>query len=366
MYIAASVFLHEHEDSFQAGIALIITELSLILSIWVQPYEVQIVSTMESLSLITTFCTFIACLLISRNEVATKTDLTVVFFVVGVNLAFAVVMAFLFLKDSGSTALKKLQDSAVGKKVQDSAISRKLSAGRSMLKLPASWRADQTQVQSVEKDASGSSSSIPSKISTGKSNKKNTSKSQNGDLYPVIPRSSPSDTAAVASRDADPEQVMRMFDLGGADDTEDETISAGMSSIDSEDDDVEELRPHDQVRAMLVAKDDEIQELKLQLHTLERVSKTLGNKNDPSNATKSAPGDGSHIASQPAPPSVVSRIEDGLDTNRFHANRAELPMMPAASEESRIIDREIRHGRLTDHVKSSANRGDLESFIAAT
>jgi hypothetical protein len=345
------VFLFEHEESFQAGVALMITELSLILSIWVQPYEVQIVSTMESLSLITTFCTFIACLLISHEPVATSTDMVVAFVTVGVNLGFAVVMTLLFLKDSSTTLVRKVQDNFVVQRVRDSEVVQRVKDSKISQEFTSfrQRRRMKSQVEVVE------------------TMRRATSK-PTGDLYPVVPKHRPSDTD---SRKADNDQVPQTLVLESTDSSEDEATVGEVRSVDfedsgTEDSGTEEVRPHDEVRTMMLAKDDEIQGLKLQLHTLQRYSRRIGRTSEPSDTATAVPLDGAQMVSEPAPPASVSRIEDGPSNGNHHRDRVPLPVVPAASEESRFINRELRHGRLTDHVKSSANRGDLESFIAAT
>jgi hypothetical protein len=368
VYIAASVFLFEQEESFQAGMALIITELSLILSIWVKPYEEQMVSTMESLSLITTFCTFIACLLISHEEVATKTDMAVVFAVVGVNIAFVALMALLFLKDSGASVMRK---------VHGSELSKKISGKFSSRHLPRVLRRDQTQVQSIET----SEEKIPQPAAEVKANSRHKSmskkdkdkvkvKDQNkdndtssDDLYPVVPKRRLSD--------AQHQSEMGVTEFGSTDHSDEEDSTEGYVSSNS---DTEELRPHDELRSMMHEKDDEIQELKLQLHTLQRHSRRLSRTSTSSTAATPVPPE---PALQPMPPPPAALLGDSGAVRRDRSRptavppagsrRVRPPSPPSApSEESRIIDREIRHGRLTDHVKSSANRGDLESFIAAT
>ena len=351
------MFLFEHDESFQAGVAHVITEISLILSIWVKPYEVQVVSTMESLSLITTFSTFIAALLISHNEVATSTDMAVAVFVIGINIGFVVMMALLFLKDSSTTVLKK---------VQQSEFKQKLSGKF------GSFRIDQTQVQSVE-----SAASRPSSHANGTANGRGKPEPRRGVLFPIVPllTSSDKEKRSLESRASETEQGMGVTDLGSIDESEDSVAGEELSDTeDSEFDDstivenveIEEMRPHDEVRSMMLAKDDEIQELKLQLHTLRRHSRMPGKISESSNGATPVSPHGAHFVPEPTPPADVSRIEDGLDDSHHHRKRAPLPVVAAASEESLVIDREIRHGRLTDHVKSSANRGDLESFIAAT
>ena len=121
------------------------------------------------------------------------------------------------------------------------------------------------------------------------------------------------------------------------------------------------------------AKDDEIQDLKLQLHNLHRQSRRFSRANAASDTATPVPPVDSRPTAAPALPSNTMEIRPTLPSDAGPGAGGgarpapwRLPMPPAPTEESRIIDRELRHGRLTDHVKSSANRGDLESFIAAT
>ena len=348
------MFLFEQEESFQAGIALMITELSLILSIWVQPYEVQIVSTMESLSLITTFCTFIACLLISHEPVATSTDMLVAFVTFGINVGFAALMAFWFVKDSSTTLLRKAQDNFVVQRVRDSDIAQRVKDSRISQQF-TSFRERRRMKHRV------------AVVETLSALRQTTSKAT-GDLYPVVPKHRPSRPQL---RNAETDEVPQTMVLESTDTGEDEATIEDVSSVDSRDSDsedsgtehsdTEERRPHDEVRTMLLAKDDEIQGLKLQLHTLQRLLRTTGRTSEPSDTTMPVPLDGAQMVSLPVAP--TSRVED--ETENQH-DRVPLPVVPAVSEDSRFINRELRHGRLIDHVKSSANRGDLESFIAAT
>lgn len=349
------MFLFEHEESFQAGVALVITELSLILSIWVQPYEVQIVSTMESLSLITTFCTFIACLLISHEPVATSTDMAVAFFAIGVNVGFAAVMALLFLKDSSTTLLRKAQDNFVVQRVSHSAVVQMVKESEVIQRVKDS-KITQGIASTLRPRTLKSQVAVVQSLSR-------TSTKRTGDLYPVVPKHRPSDAH---SQNAGDDQVPQTMALESTDTSEDEEVcSVEVEDSDAEDSGTEELRPHNEVRAMMLAKDDEIQALKLQLHMLQRDMRR-GRTSEPSDTAAPVPLDDAQMESETAPPANVSRVEDSPSNSYRHRDLVPLPVVPAASEDSRLINRELRHGRLTDHVKSSANRGDLESFIAAT
>lgn len=314
-------------------------------------------STMESLSLITTFCTFIACLLISHEEVATGTDKAVAIVVVAINICFVVVMALLFLKDSSTAVLKRVQDSNAVQRFRESEFTCKLRS------LSQSYRQvvgiGKTQVQAMESIASEPPPNNRPKVNAD---------SHPVDLFPVVPKATSADASQVLAILGEP-------DLRNAGKHDDETTHEEVSSVDLVDSDVEsigleasdvaeELDPQNQIRTMMLAKEDEIQELKLKLHRLQRQSGMVRTASEPSNAAKSVPLDGAQI--DPVPPSNLPEIEDGPDNGYCNRKQAPSPMVPVAPEDMRFVNREMRHGRLTDHVKLSANRGDLESFIAAT
>jgi hypothetical protein len=187
------------------------------------------------------------------------------------------------------------------------------------------------------------------------------------ELYPVVPDSEwpPSNT--------DLEAEMGETDVESID-------ASGVSDNADGDEDASNVHrppataatyPQDQLRGMMHAKDDEIQDLKLQLHDMHRQSQRFSRASVASTTMTPGPPVDPQPTAAPSSSKVEMRSTQPSDAGQAADAGARpalrrLPVPPALTDESRILERELRHGRLTDHVKSSANRGDLESFIAAT